>query len=138
MKIKAISYQNLTYNKGIDILAADAVKAFCDEHDFELVGNITEEPKDFGMSKGAKMSIIGAAMEEQVEELVVFSTSFLGETDEEIINILRTFHKYGLFVRAVFDDRLEAYYLVVADMIERECADRMNEVTIGNPKVYNW
>ena len=71
-----------------------------------------------------EMLMIGMAFEENIEELVVFGTLFLGEHPDEIVHLLRTLRKYGIMVRAVQDDCMDAYYDMVNGLVEDECREK--------------
>lgn len=122
--VRTMIFQNLTGNPDFDEWIADTTRRFCEKEGYLVVANIVVGNGEFGIDRMIEMSMIGMAFEENIEELVVFGTPFLGEHPDEIVHLLRTLRKYGIMVRAVQDDCMDVYYDMVNGLVEDECREK--------------
>lgn len=122
--VRTMIFQNLTGNPDFDEWIVDTTRRFCEKEGYLVVANIVVGNGEFGIDRMIEMSMIGMAFEENIEELVVFGTPFLGEHPDEIVHLLRTLRKYGIMVRAVQDDCMDVYYDMVNGLVEDECREK--------------
>lgn len=106
---RALLYINSTGRESIDAEIQHILEKYCMEKEIEMFAVFCDDTMQAGIAKPTAYMAIGMSVDSEIDTVVTMCAGMLGNTEDDVTEVLLWFRKFGIRVETVADDIAEYY-----------------------------
>lgn len=106
---RALLYINSTGRESVDAEIQHILEKYCMEKEIEMFAVFCDDTMQEGIAKPTAYMVIGMSADSEIDTVVTMCAGMLGNTEDDVIEVLLWFRKFGIRVETVADDIAEYY-----------------------------
>lgn len=106
---RALLYINSTGRESVDAEIQHILEKYCMEKEIEMFAVFCDDTMQEGIAKPTAYMAIGMSVDSEIDTVVTMCVGMLGNTEDDVTEVLLWFRKFGIRVETVADDIAEYY-----------------------------
>lgn len=106
---RALLYINSTGRESVDAEIQHILEKYCMEKEIEMFAVFCDDTMQEGIAKPTAYMAIGMSVDSEIDTVVTMCAGMLGNTENDVTEVLLWFRKFGIRVETVADDIAEYY-----------------------------